>query len=342
MGILIHNGGFLSTIQDAGIIGHQQYGVSICGAIDKRSFNIANILVDNAENEAAIEITILGPSIEFNKSNVIAITGADLSPMINGEPIQMYRAILVNMGDVLSFGAPKTGCRSYISFSGGIGVKPFLGSSSTYIRAKLGGFNGRKLDKGDIISFKAPNTNVKNINKRQTDKEDFGDTKRIIRVVMGPQEDYFTESGIHTFLNTTYKVSNMFDRMGCRLEGEVIEHITDGNIVSDGIPLGAIQVPSNGVPIILLADRQSVGGYTKIAAICTVDLPFIAQAKAGDEFMFKSISVQEAIKLLRDEREALDALRVELDKDYFAAKPYNFKVSVDGRQFEVLVEELGQ
>src|SRR5665647_320911 len=342
MGIIIRNGGFFTTVQDVGRIGYQQYGYSVTGAIDPRSFIIANMLIDNSDDEAVLEVTLLGPHIEFDESNIIAITGADFSPTVNGKPIPMYRAVLVNKGDTLSFGMQKTGCRSFIAFAGGLDVTPVLGSASTYTRAKLGGFNGRNLAKGDCLGFKAPVTTLKNFEMRSMTQESFAGNKKVLHVILGPQEDYFTKKGLYTFLNTTYKVSNQFDRMGCRLDGEVIEHVTDGNIISDGISMGAIQVPSNGLPIILLVDRQSVGGYTKIATICTVNLPIIAQAKMGDEILFETISVQEAQKLLRDERDAIDAQREAFNCDYpknvTCTSYYNIKL--DGIDLHAKIEEL--
>lgn len=294
MGILIHNPGMLTTVQDEGRHGFQQYGVSISGAVDRRSLRLANLLVGNTHNEAALEVTIMGPNIEFLHDIAIAITGGDLSPMINGKPIEMYRALKVKNGDVLSFGMCKSGCRAYISFAGGLDVPLIMGSRSTYIKAGIGGYKGRQLKKGDMIQFYAPSADLIFMENRYIKPEDFSSKEKVLRVVLGPQDDCFTDKGISTFLSKPYKVTNEFDRMGCRLEGEVIEHVHDGNIISDGISFGAIQVPSSGQPIIMLSDRQTTGGYTKIANVITADLPIIAQSKVGDIIRFEQMDVEQA------------------------------------------------
>lgn len=294
MAILIHNPGLLTTVQDEGRHGFQQFGVSISGAVDRRSLRLANLLVGNTHYEAALEATIMGPEIEFLHDIAIAITGGDMSPMINGEPCEMYRAIKVNKGDILSFGVLKSGCRSYISFAGGLDVPLVMGSRSTYIKAAIGGFEGRQLKKGDKIQFYAPSADLIHMENRCIEPEDFSAKEKVLRVILGPQDDCFTDKGISTFLSRPYTVTKEFDRMGCRLEGEQIEHIKDGNIISDGISFGAIQVPSAGQPIIMLSDRQTTGGYAKIANVITVDLPIIAQCKTGDVIKFEQMDIEQA------------------------------------------------
>lgn len=293
MGIMMLSGGLLTTIQDAGRRGYQRYGMGVSGAVDVHAYIYANILVGNTHNEAVLEITLLGPSIEFTSASVIAVTGGDLSPTLNGAPLPMYRAVRIAKGDILSFGAPKTGCRAYISFAGGLAISPVMGSRSTYIKAHLGGYEGRKLMTGDEIAFRKPSFQPANVEKRVMEPEIFSGSYTV-RVLMGPQDDRFTAKGIKTFLSQTYQVTNEFDRMGYRLTGPKIEHVTDGNIITDGISFGAIQVPDGGEPIIMLADRQTTGGYAKIGSVINVDMPMIAQCKAGDSIRFEKTDIKTA------------------------------------------------
>lgn len=293
MGIMFLNGGLLTTVQDAGRRGYQRYGLGVSGAVDVHAYIYANILVGNTHNEAVLEATLLGPAMEFTSPAVIAITGGDLSPMRNGAPLPMYRAVQMNKGDILSFGTPKSGCRAYISFAGGLAITPIMGSRSTYIKADLGGYEGRKLNKGDEIAFRKPGLTPPNLEWRVMEPDTFSGNYTV-RVLMGPQEEKFTAKGIETFLGSAYSVSNDFDRMGYRLQGPKIEHVTDGNIITDGITFGAIQVPDSGNPIIMLSDRQTTGGYAKIASVINVDMPMVAQCKAGDTLRFVKTDIDTA------------------------------------------------
>ncbi|MBO5565367.1 MAG: biotin-dependent carboxyltransferase family protein, partial [Lachnospiraceae bacterium] len=269
MGITVNNPGVLTTVQDFGRFGYQQFGVSASGVMDPRAMSLANLLVGNPEDEAVLECTMMGPELVFDKANVIAVTGGNLQPMIDGAPIDNYRAVAVGEGQTLRFMGPKTGLRAYIAFAGGLDIEPVMGSRSTHMKAKIGGFQGRKLDKGDQIGFRAPKETLKNMDLRSMAPEFIPRPEYILRVVMGPQDDYFTDAGIQTFLSEVYTLTPEFDRMGCRLDGPIIAHKDGGDIISDGIAFGAIQVPSAGTPIIMVADRQTTGGYTKIANVIT-------------------------------------------------------------------------
>ncbi|MDO4938585.1 MAG: biotin-dependent carboxyltransferase family protein [Lachnospiraceae bacterium] len=313
MGIRILKGGLLTTIQDAGRRGFQRYGMAVSGSVDVHSYIYANILVGNEPTEAVLEVTLMGPSIEFTSPSVIAITGGDLTPRINGEPVRMYKALRVSKGDVLSFGHIKSGCRADIAFAGGLDIEETMGSRSTYIKAGLGGHHGRNLQDGDEVAFRKEGACPKNIEIREMDPPIDWTGNYTVRVVLGPEEDRFTDAGIGTFLSSEYKVTNSFDRMGVRLEGDVIEHVNDANVISNGIPFGAIQVPDSGQPIIMLSDRQTVGGYTKIATIINVDMPMIAQCKAGDKVHFKSINIYEAQELFVKQKNYYRALRDSFD-----------------------------
>lgn len=313
MSITVLNPGLLTTVQDMGRVGYQQFGVSVSGVIDPRSATIANILVGNPDGEAVLECTMMGPHLQFNQPNCIAITGGDLGATLDGQPVASYRAMKVEAGQVLRFTAPKTGCRAFIAFAGGLDIPEVMGSRSTYMKAKIGGLQGRKLEKGDEIKFRAPKSELKNMNFRSMAPEFVPRKEYTVRVVLGPQDDYFTDAGIQTFLSKTYTVTQEFDRMGCRLEGDVIAHKDGGDIISDGIAFGAIQVPSSGKPIIMLSDRQTTGGYTKIANVISMDFRILAQLKAGDKVRFEKVSVKFAQEALLTQRAALKTIRNALE-----------------------------
>ncbi len=309
MSVTVLSPGLLTTVQDAGRIGYQQFGVSVSGVMDPRAMRIANILVGNDENEAVLECTMMGPQLRFDKANVIAITGGDLGPTLDHQPVATYAAFSVQEGQTLRFTGLRTGCRAFIAFAGGLDVPLVMGSRSTYMKARIGGLEGRKLEKGDVIGFRKPTAEILNLVQRRIAPEVTARTEYAVRVVMGPQDDMFTQAGIDTFLGETYTVTNEFDRMGCRMEGPVIEHKDGGDIISDGIAFGAIQVPTAGKPIIMLADRQTTGGYTKIANVITADFRIIGQLKAGDKVRFVKTTIEAAQDALLTERAALAALR---------------------------------
>ena len=315
MSITILNPGLLTTVQDFGRIGYQQFGVPVSGVVDPRAMSIANILVDNPEDEAVLECTMLGPQIRFNAPNAIAITGGDLGPTIDNQPIPNYAAIRVEAGQVLRFAGLRSGCRAYIAFAGGLDIAPVMGSRSTYMKAKIGGVEGRKLQKDDVIKFRKPNPDLRGLNIRHISPEFVPRLEYKLRVVLGPQDDMFTEHGIETFLSESYVVTPEFDRMGCRLDGEIIEHKGEsGDIIADGIAFGAIQVPTAGKPIIMLSDRQTTGGYTKIANVISADFRILAQLKAGDRVRFAQVSVAAAQDALLTQRAALKTLRTAVSR----------------------------
>lgn len=307
MGITVLDPGLLTTVQDMGRVGYQQFGIPVSGAIDPRSAAIANILAGNAQEEAVLECTLMGPRLAFDCGNTIAITGGDLTPVLDGKSVPMYQAIYVQKGQILHFLAPKTGCRAYIAFMGGLNIPEVMGSRSTYLRGKLGGLEGRKLQKGDVIGFQKAGI-LQDMGVRVLTPEFVPQQVYTLRVIPGPQDCDFLPEGIQTFFTQTYSVTHDFDRMGCRLDGPAIRHIKDGNIISDGIAFGAVQVPSEGKPIIMLADRQTVGGYTKIATVITADFRILAQLKAGDKVRFQPVSVQNAQSILLAQRTALRVL----------------------------------
>lgn len=316
MGIVIENPGILTTVQDEGRFGYQQFGVSPAGPMDTKSFYIANILAGNAREEGALEMTFQGAQVRFEEDNIIAITGADMSPNIDGTPVPMYQAVLVHAGSVLTLGMTNgNGCRAYIAFAGGLDIAKVMGSKATLMRNELGGMDGRKLEKGDIIGFAAPKTDLPNMELRKLKPEIFPKKELTLRVVRGPQDYEFTEEECRKFFWYGAKISNEFDRMGCRLEREEpLHHIGDGNIITDGISFGSIQVPPNGQPIIMLADRQSTGGYTKIGSVISVDLPLLTQSMAGYKVRFVEVSIELAQDLYIRRLNELDNLERKLNQ----------------------------
>ncbi|WP_306569219.1 biotin-dependent carboxyltransferase family protein [Faecalispora jeddahensis] len=298
--------GALTTVQDAGRFGFLQSGISVSGVMDSYSHRAANLLVDNPQEEAVLEVTLMGPVLEFQCSTRIAVTGAVMQLKLNDQPVPMWQTIPVKEGDRLSFAGIQGGCRAYIAFAGGLDVPVIMGSKSTNLKAQMGGFEGRMLKRDDIVPLKAPSGEAKLWAASEEWISKFP-TQITLRAVLGPQEDLFTEEGIASFLNTEYVVTPANDRMGYRLEGEEIIHKAGADIVSDGIVMGAVQVPSSGQPIILMADRQTTGGYTKIATVVTADLPLLAQAQAGTKIRFQQVSVEDAQQLLHGFHERLQA-----------------------------------
>lgn len=299
MGIVVENPGILTTVQDEGRFGYQQFGVSPAGPMDTQSFYLANILVGNKRSEGVLEMTFQGPTLRFEKDIIVAITGGDLKATLNGEPAPMYQAFLVHAGDVLSFGMiGGNGRIGYLAFAGGLDIPLVMGSKSTLMRNNLGGVHGRKLEKGDVIGFANPKTELPNMELRKLEPEVFPKNEITLRVVTGPQDSEFTEKELKRFFWYGAEITNEFDRMGCRLKREEpVQHKGDGNIISDGIAFGSIQVPSNGQPIIMLADRQSTGGYTKIGTVIAVDLPKLAQSVPGYKVRFIRVGIELAQNL---------------------------------------------
>lgn len=287
--------GMLTTVQDAGRFGYLKSGVTSSGVMDDMAFASANAMLHNPPNAAVLEVSLLGPTILFvgepEEETVIAITGADMESCMDGQPVDSSQPISVREGQTLSLGYAREGCRTYIAVSGGIDVPEVMGSRSTNLKCAIGGYHGRGLKSGDMLDLFAPVTTYETVKDEHYERPDY--KKRLtLRVVMGPQEDYFTSGGIETFLSGTYSITDASDRMGCRLEGPAIESINGTDIVSDAIVPGAIQIPSNGKPIILLKDRQTTGGYAKIATVVSDDLWKLAQAKPGDKVEFERVELE--------------------------------------------------
>lgn len=303
--------GPLTTVQDLGRFGYQQFGVPTSGALDNYAFRIGNILVGNDENSASLEITLFGCRLRALQDTKVAITGADMAAIVNGEPAPAWESLAVKSGDVLAFPRLKGGCRAYLAVSGGIDVTLVMKSASTYTKAGIGGLGGRPLRPGDIVKAKAGAISKAGAHLPARYIPAY-ENQITLRVVPGPQDDCFTKEGIHTLFNSEYIVSAQADRMGYRLEGPPVKHREGADIISDGIPLGAVQVPGDGLPIILLADRQTTGGYTKIATVISADITRIAQAKPGDRVKFQRVTSGQAVALLRKYEQRIEMIKASL------------------------------
>lgn len=324
MTIKIIKPGLLSTIQDLGRFGSQKYGVIVGGAMDSIALRIANILVGNAEGEAVIEVTMFGTEIQILEEKIVAVTGGNLSPKVDGKEIPMWRPILLKKDQVITFKSPTSGCRAYLTISGGLDVPKVMESKSTHIHAKIGGYQGRKLEKGDIISC-GESTELSKLFLKQIKASklpyhwfaaypifyNIPKTNKI-RVLKGSEFDYFNKESQRNFFNNYYEVTKDSNRMGYQLEGPKLALNEQFEVLSEGVTYGTIQVPSNGKPIILMAERQTTGGYPKIGEVATVDLPKLAQLQPRNKIKFEIISLEEAEKLLIDQENAVQELKVGL------------------------------
>lgn len=290
------SGGLNTTIQDFGRTGNQKLGIAVAGALDWISFRLANLLVGNVPGTAALEVSYLGPTLEVAASSVrVALVGtkADIEIVGAGRRVRPGESVRLERGARFRVGGFSDTTVAYIAIEGGIDVPAPLGSRATLARARLGGLDGRALADGDSVPL-ALAAVARRRERRLPPMPAYGGP---FRVVLGPQDDHFTAEQIATFLGSTYTVGRSSDRMGARLEGPAFPHSI--SIVSDAIAQGAIQVPGNGLPIVLLADRQTTGGYPKIATVASADLPFLGRLGPGSKIAFEKVSVTAAESLRR-------------------------------------------
>lgn len=290
--------GAQTTVQDLGRSGQLRYGIPPSGPLDRWAFVVANRLVGNDDNAAGLECTVLGPRFEAQAPCAIAVTGANMPVTVNSGEAAAGTTLVLKGGDVVKLGPARAGVRAYLAFSGGIDVPLVLGSRSTYLRGRLGGLQGRALRKDDTLRlFPAPLPRPRRVPAGAL-PELAGE--RDVRVVLGPQADCFTEEGVQAFLGGSYEMLPQSDRMGARLRGPRIAHARGHDIISDGIALGSIQVPGDGQPIVLLVDRQSTGGYTKVATVCSVDIARLGQVRPGGRVRFRAITLEAAHRALKE------------------------------------------
>lgn len=342
--IKILDAGLLTTVQDLGRYGFQRYGVSASGVMDEYSAKVANKLVGNKEGEAVLETTLKGVQIEFLQNTAFAVTGGNCDVTLNGSKIELWQSYLVNKGDILKMGICKSGLRNYLAFSGGIDVPVVMNSKSTNLKAKVGGFNGRKLMTGDILSVGAGSLQTPLTLNKYYIPTYSKDIK--VGVILGQQDDHFTEAGIKTFLNETYTVTQENDRMGIRLSsvsGATIEHKNGADIISDGITFGAIQVPGSGQPIIMMADRQTTGGYTKIGNVISSDLAKLAQATPGTKVKFVEYTLEQAVQaiknndiIINNQNSYISPIKEEIVDN----SGRNYRIKLNNKVFELKVERI--
>ena len=298
--------GLLSTVQDEGRMEFQAFGLPRAGVMDRYASRMANLLCGNPLNTAVVEMTMMGGTFRFERSCRIAVCGADMDPRLNGAVIESWAALDVSPGDILETGYAKTGCRSYLAVSGGFNVPVVMGSRSTYTRAGVGGVDGRALRQYDRLPLgDAPSSAAGPIKLDNCFIPKYSDKIRL-RVLMGSQDDLFMPEGIEAFFQGEYKVTDEADRMGYRLEGPRIRHRDKPDIVSDALARGAVQVPGNGQPIVMMADCGTTGGYSKIATVIGADFGRLAQAKPQDSVHFLQCSDAEAVQALASEKELYD------------------------------------
>jgi biotin-dependent carboxylase-like uncharacterized protein len=299
MSIRVLKPGLSTTVQDGGRYGYAHLGISPCGAADLVSMRIANRLVGNDQYAPALEMTLMGATLEFDSACVIAITGASCECTVAGRQVSAYTALQVAAGSVLHCGSTTNGARTYLAVRGGIGVPLVMGSASTDVRGKFGGVEGRRLKTGDVLPIGSSGTKE----QKRPAQAPFEKVQQSapIRVTRGPQHDWFSPAEYGKFLASSYAVSEQSDRAGLRLKGEAVQTLERRQLLTDGIPLGAIQVPQDGQPIILFVDQQTTGGYPKIANVIAADIHRIGQLRPRDEVRFAEVSLNEAIKALRQQ-----------------------------------------
>ena len=293
-----------TTVQDSGRYGYQQMGIPISGVLDAFAHRVANALVGNPEDAAVLEITLIGPQLAVLSEADIAITGAEMEVKLNYSPVECWKTLRVVPGDLLQIHQVTNGCRAYLAIKGGIAVPEVMGSRSTYASGKLGGFQGRAVQKGDLIArgkgalLEAPLHTPKAFIPRYEEEI-------VLRAIPGPQDDFF-DAGLETLFGSAYTVSGNADRMGYRLQGDPIEHRADvpKSIISEPSMPGSIQVPADLQPIILLVE-QTVGGYTKIATVISSDLPKVAQAIPGNTIRFERVTLDQAHRIYNEQQQHL-------------------------------------
>ena len=316
MSMVVIKPGMLSSFQDAGRHGHQPLGISVVGAMDQRAHRLANILVGNDAQTASLEITLTGPTLKFKEPCCIALSGADLSATLNGQTVALNRPLIVRPQDELAFGARKHGTRCYLAAHGGFALTPVLGSTSTYLRSHFGGWHGRALQKGDEIALARP---LKNKSLETVAMELWAikiylpaaianSSRQRIRLIKSALWNEFTPESCVALLTETFRVSPDSERMGYRLTGTPLLMSKPRQLLSEATTFGTIQVPAGGQPIILMADRQTTGGYPKMAYVATVDLPLLAQRAPGDALKFEAITLERAQELDAARERAWQAL----------------------------------
>jgi antagonist of KipI len=296
--------GLLTTVQDLGRQGFGPLGVSPSGAADPISLRLGNQLLENDENAAGLEMTLLGGTFVFPEGVVFALTGSDFGAVLDDVPVYLGTSVVARPGQMVRLGATSSGARCYLCVQGGVAVTSFLGSASTHILSGLGGFKGRSLRKGDVVHV---GSTTKPFRKRTIAPQASENLshRKVLRVTAGPQADWFSESSQDLFYASTYRVGEQSNRMGLRLEGPALSQRGSNQMITEGVSLGAIQVPTSGSPIILFVEQQTTGGYPKIANVISADLHRVGQLRPRDEIRFERVTFDAARSLLIDQEKLL-------------------------------------
>lgn len=319
MTLRIVDAGMLTTVQDLGRVGHQRDGVPASGAMDPFALRVANLLVGNDENDAALEMTMVGATVAFDEEVLVALSGADVGASVDGVPLARWRPARIRAGAMLVTGAARDGCRAYLALAGGVSVPTVLGSRSTFARATMGGLDGRALARGDVLKLRERSEIGCRIasgiamsgGRAGVAPWGVGPSIRpryrvapTVQLTPGAHLGALTDEARARLFGEQFRISSRSDRMGYRLEGQPLALAAPLEPLSEGVAFGTVQLPPSGEPIVLMADRQTTGGYPRVGEVATVDLPIVAQLRPGDHLRFRAISVAAAQALyLERERE---------------------------------------
>jgi antagonist of KipI len=301
--------GMLTTVQDRGRWGLQSRGVPVAGPMDLWSHRLANALAGNDADAATLEVTLVGPELEFDDERVVAVAGAEFELTVDGRPAPMCAPVIVANGSRLRLGRRSRGARAYVAIAGGISLPKILGSRATHLISAMGGLGGRALKAGDELPLGHP------IRPPRTSRAmprapvlTMPEGRATVRVLPGPQQEYFAAGALDALQSAPYKIASSSDRMAFRLEGPALAHARGADLISDATPLGVLQVPASGQPILLMADRQTAGGYPKIATTISADIGLAGQLGPGDMISFAVCSPREAMAALIAQERALMAV----------------------------------
>lgn len=314
MSIRVLRPGLLTTVQDLGRWGKQRYGVVVGGAMDSFALRMANLLVGNEENAAALEMTLLGPTLRFEQDALVALCGGEFHPTLDDHPMSTWRPAFIKKGTTFHCGSAVTGCRGYLAVAGGIEVPLVLGSHSTYLRGNFGGYAGRALQEGDRLAMNeqalavSPNPSPWGIGSLAPAYND----NPTIRVILGSEFDWLAPRSQEQLFAAEFEVTPQSDRMGYRLSGPQLEFTVPRELISEAVCPGVIQVPADGQPILLMADCATTGGYPKVGCVASVDLPLAAQLRPGTKLRFAAVSLAQAQSLFHQREDDIARLKVGL------------------------------
>ena len=318
--VRVRKAGLLTTVQDRGRWRFQALGVSVAGPMDEYSHRCANAVLGNEDGAATLEVTLAGPELEFTDDRRVAVAGAEFELSVGDRAVPANTSFRVSAGERLAFGRRIRGARAYIAISGGIETPPVLGSRATHVPSAMGGVDGRALKAGDELPLGPPKGGHYMTGSGGPVKcsdpaicsvrlqPDHAQSPTTIRVLPGPQRDRFAEGALTALQSAAYRIETDSNRMGYRLSGPRLEHAGDAQVTSDATPLGVLQVPASGQPILLMADRQTTGGYAKIATVISADISLAAQLGPGDEIRFALCSPRQALAALIAQEQSLMAI----------------------------------